>query len=54
MNDPGKIPANDTAALPTASARQAQAGMGVRYVLVISTVAAVTIMALIYVLIFMT
>jgi hypothetical protein len=38
---------------PAVRARQAQSGMGVRYVLAISTFAAAAIMGLIYVLFFM-
>ena len=48
-------PANDRGeVLPTSAARQAEAGMGVRYVLAISTLAAFAVMGLIYVLFFMT
>jgi hypothetical protein len=49
-----KNPAGDAVVLPTASARQAQTGLGVRYVLAISTVAAVSIMGLVYAFFFMT
>jgi hypothetical protein len=35
--------------LPTTEARQAQTGMGVRYVLLISTVAAAVLMGIVYI-----
>jgi heme A synthase len=53
MSELLKKPADNDIGMSTVSARQAQSGMGVRYVLAISTFAAIAIMGIIYVLFFM-
>ena len=53
MSESLKKPADSGIGMSTVSARQAQSGLGVRYVLAISTFAAVAIMEVVYVLFFM-
>lgn len=46
MADHGNSPSGDNQAVSTTEARQGRSGMGVRYVLVISTLAALVLMGL--------
>lgn len=52
MSGPFRNQTNDDIVLSTTDARQAKAGMGVRYVLLTSTLAAFVAMGLIYVFFF--
>ena len=54
MSGSRRNPTNDDIVLSTTDARQGKSGMGVRYVLVTSTLAAFVVMGLIYVFFFTT
>ena len=54
MSGPWRNQASDEVVLSTTDARQAKSGMGVRYVLLISTLVAFVVMGLIYVFFFTT